>query len=83
MASYNLTRFTGSKTKQQKAKILEAVEILSRLGIPLEQLFTAKQWRRVERLALVLLSLGDMRPNIPWELTQIGDDGFIQEWCYG
>ncbi|MGB3494208.1 MAG: BsuBI/PstI family type II restriction endonuclease [Elainellaceae cyanobacterium] len=75
MASYNLTRFTGSKTKQQKAKILEAVEILSQLGIPLEQLFTSKQWRRVERLALVLLSFGDIRPDTPWLSVKSRDDG--------
>jgi BsuBI/PstI restriction endonuclease domain/BsuBI/PstI restriction endonuclease HTH domain len=75
MVSYNLTRFTGSKTDRQKRKILEAVEILSRLGIPLEELFTSKQWRRVERLALVLLSLGDIQPNTPWLSIKSRDDG--------
>jgi hypothetical protein len=74
MASYNLTRFTSPKTEQQKRKILEAVEILSRLDIPLEQ-FTSKQWRRVERLALVLLSLGDVRPDTPWSSVKSRDDG--------
>jgi len=74
MASYNLTRFTGSKTEQQKRKILEAVEILGRLGIPLEQ-FTSTQWRRVERLALVLLSLSDVRPDTPWSSAKSRDNG--------
>jgi BsuBI/PstI restriction endonuclease domain/BsuBI/PstI restriction endonuclease HTH domain len=74
MTSYNLTRFTTPKTEQQKTKILEAVEILSRLGIPLEQLFTFKQWRRVERLALVLLSLGDVRPDTPWLSVKSRED---------
>jgi BsuBI/PstI restriction endonuclease domain/BsuBI/PstI restriction endonuclease HTH domain len=74
MAPYNLTRFTGSKTDHQKRKILEAVQILSRLGIPLET-FTSRQWRRVERLALVLLSLGDVRPNTPWLSVKSRDDG--------
>jgi len=75
MSFYNLTRFTGLKTEQQKRKILEAVEILSQLGIPLEKLFTSKQWRRVERLALVLLSLGDIKPDTPWSLVKSKDDG--------
>jgi hypothetical protein len=75
MDSYNLTRFTGPKTEQQKRKILEAIEILSRLGIPLENLFTPTKWRRVERLALVLLSLGDVRPNTPWLSVKSRDDG--------
>jgi type II restriction enzyme len=75
MASYNLTRFTGPKTEQQKIKILEAVEILSQLGIPLEELFTSKQWRRVERLAIVLLSLGDVRPDTPWPSIKSKEDG--------
>jgi BsuBI/PstI restriction endonuclease domain/BsuBI/PstI restriction endonuclease HTH domain len=75
MVSYNLTRFTGSKTEQEKEKILEAVDILSRLGIPLEKLFTSRQWRRVERLALVLLSLADVRPDTPWLSVKSRDDG--------
>jgi len=74
MTSYNLTRFTNSKTDQQQRKILDAVEILSRLGIPLEK-FTPKQWRRVERLALVLLSLGGVCPNTPWLSVKSKDDG--------
>jgi hypothetical protein len=74
MASYNLTRFTGSKTKQEKIKILEAVNILSQLGIPLEK-FTSRQWRKVERLALVLLSLGDVRPDTPWLSVKSREDG--------
>jgi hypothetical protein len=74
MASYNLNRFTGSKTEQQKTKILDAVEILDRLGVPLGELFNSKQWRRVERLALVLLSLGDIQPDKPWSLVQSKDD---------
>jgi hypothetical protein len=75
MTLYNLTRFTGLKTEPQKRKILEAVEVLSRLGIPLEKMFTSKQWRRVERLALVLLSLGDVKPDTPWSLVKSKDDG--------
>lgn len=74
MATYNLTRFTGFKTKPQKRKIVEAVEILSQLGIPLEK-FTSRQWRRVERLALVLLSLGDVCPNTPWSSVKSRSDG--------
>jgi len=74
MAPYTLTRFTGPKTEQQKRKILEAVEILSRLGIPLER-FRSRQWRRVERLALVLLSLGDVRSDTPWLSVKSRDDG--------
>ncbi len=73
MASYNLTRFTEPKTKRQKIKILEAVEILGKLGIPLE-MYTKRQWRRVERLALVLLTLGDIRPNTSWSEVKSKDD---------
>jgi hypothetical protein len=75
MDSYKLTRFTGPKTDREKEKILEAVEILDRLGIPLEEIFTSKQWRRVERLALVLLSLGDLRSDTPWSSIKSRDDG--------
>jgi type II restriction enzyme len=71
MTAYNLTRFTGSKTEQQKRKILEAVEILDQLGIPLETL----TWRRVERLALVLLTLADVRPDTPWSKAKGRNDG--------
>ncbi|MEM8642157.1 MAG: hypothetical protein AAGG51_25595 [Cyanobacteria bacterium P01_G01_bin.54] len=74
MASYNLTRFTGAKTKQQQRRILEGVEILDQLGIPLEQ-YTSRQQRRIERLALVLLTLGDIRPNTPWSKTKSRDNG--------
>lgn len=75
MDSYELTRFTGPKTDREKEKISEAVEILGRLGIPLEKMFTSKQWRRVERLALVLLSLGDLRSDTPWLSIKSRDDG--------
>jgi type II restriction enzyme len=74
MASYDLARFTGPKTEQQQNKILDAVEILSRLGIPLER-YTKQQWRRVERLALVLLTLGDIRPDTSWAEVKSKDDG--------
>ena len=73
MLSYNLTRFTGDKTEQEKIKILEAVNILGQLGIPLEK-FTSRQWRRVERLALVLLSLGDVRPDTSWSSVKSRED---------
>lgn len=74
MDSYHLTRFTEPKTEQQKRKISEAVEILDQLGIPLET-YTLRQWRRVERLALVLLALGDVRPNTLWSEVKSRDDG--------
>lgn len=74
MNPYHLTRFTGNKTEQQKTKIREAVKILEQLGIPLNKLFTSRQWRRVERLALVLLSLGDIQPNKSWSSIKGKDD---------
>lgn len=72
-SSYRLKRFTGSKTNQQKRKILEAVEILDQLGIPLEK-YNQKQWRRVERLALVLLALSDIHPNQSWSRAKSKND---------
>lgn len=74
MAFYNLTRFTGPKTEQQKRKILEAIQILDQLGIPLEH-YTSRQQRRVERLALVLLALGDLQPDEHWSNIKSKDDG--------
>jgi hypothetical protein len=74
MASYKLTRFRGQKTEAQKTKILEAVKVLDQLGIPLET-YSRRQWRRVERLALVLLSLGDIYPDTPWLSVKSRDDG--------
>lgn len=73
MPTYKLTHFTGPKTSQQRRKILEAIEILDQLGIPLEQ-YTPRKQRRVERLALVLLTLGDIKPGTPWSETKSKDD---------
>jgi type II restriction enzyme len=74
MAAYHLTHFTGRKTKPQKKKILEAVEILDQLGFPFE-MYNSRQWRRVERLALVLLTLGSVKPSTPWAEAKSRDDG--------
>jgi hypothetical protein len=70
---YEIKKFTGRKTKKQKSIIQGAVNILSELGIPIEN-FTSRQVRRVERLGLVLLALGDLKPHMEWSEIKSKDD---------
>jgi len=74
MSAYQLKRFRGAKTNTQKQKILDGVVILEQLGIPLDQMYTPAQWRRVERLALVLLALGDVRSDTLWTELKSRDE---------
>ena len=71
--SYKIDKFTGEKSYIERKLIQEAVDILFSLGIPVEK-FTERQVRRVERLALVLLALGDMKPNNKWSKIKSKDD---------
>jgi hypothetical protein len=71
--TYEIKRFTGKKTKKQKTLIQDAVDILSQLGIPIEN-YTIRQVRRVERLGLVLLALGDLKPNMEWSEIKSKND---------
>lgn len=71
--SYKLDKFTGEKSNKQKKLIQEAIDILFFLGIPVEK-FNKRQIRRVERLALVLLALGDIKPENKWNEIKSKDD---------
>lgn len=71
--TYEIKRFTGKKTKKQKYIIQDAVNILSELGIPIEK-YSSRQVRRVERLGLVLLALGDLKPNMQWSEIKSKND---------
>jgi len=71
--TYIIKKFTGKKTKKQKVIIQEAVNILSALGIPIEN-YSARKVRRVERLGLVLLALGNLKPNMKWSDIKSKDD---------
>lgn len=71
--TYEIKKFTGKKSKKQKSIIQDAVNILSELGIPVEN-FTSRQTRRVERLGMVLLALGDLKPNMEWSEIKCKND---------
>lgn len=70
---YEIKKFSGKKTKKQKSIIQDAVNILSELGIPMEN-YSSRQVRRVERLGLVLLALGDLKPNMKWSEIKSKND---------
>jgi len=71
--SYEIDKYTGNKTANEKKLIQEAVDILFEMGIPVEK-YTKRQVRRVERLALVLLALGGIKPNMKWNQIKSKDD---------
>lgn len=71
--SYKIDKFTGEKSITQRKNIQDAVDILFHLGIPVEK-FNERQVRRVERLALVLLALGDIKPENKWDEIKSKDN---------
>lgn len=74
MKTPSIHKFTGNKTKLQKRRILEAVDITAALGIPIEE-YDKRKVRRVERIGLVLLALAGVKPKTPWASAKSKDDG--------
>lgn len=65
MMNHIIHKFSGNKSELQKLRIHEAIDIAATLGIPIEN-YGQRRVRRVERIGLVILALGDIKPDTPW-----------------
>ncbi|MDW1871050.1 BsuBI/PstI family type II restriction endonuclease [Vibrio sp. Vb0598] len=69
----NIKKVAQNKSEPVRTKILEALEILHSVGLPMEDFST----RRLERVAMCFMALCDVRKDSSWVDAKSIDDGIV------